>query len=64
MLRPTDIPAYSQPPSNRRVLLVRHPQGVPQATDFALDEAPVPTVAPDGFVVRNIHLSVDPAQRG
>ena len=63
-MRPTHIPAYSHPRSNRRVLLVQRPQGVPQASDFALDETPVPTAAPGGFVVRNIYLSVDPAQRG
>lgn len=61
---PTDIPAYSLPPGNRRVLLVRRPQGVPQPEDFALDEAPVPEPGPGQFLVRTIYLSVDPAQRG
>lgn len=61
---PTHIPAYRMPDVNRRVLLARRPQGIPQAEDFAFDEAPVPVVAPDEFLVRNIFLSADPAQRG
>lgn len=64
MDRPTDIPAYTLPPANRRVLLVRRPQGVPQAADFQLDEAPIPAIGPGRFLIRNIYLSVDPAQRG
>lgn len=64
MDRPTGIPAYALPPANRRVLLVRRPQGVPQASDFQLDEVAVPEIGPDQFLVRNIYLSVDPAQRG
>ena len=64
MDRPTSIPAYSLPPANRRVLLARRPHGVPQPDDFALDEAAMPEIAADGFLVRNIYLSVDPAQRG
>lgn len=61
---PTDIPAYRTPNINRRVLLTRRPHGIPQPEDFALDEAPVPVLGPDEFLVRNIYLSVDPAQRG
>lgn len=64
MPRPTSIPAYSLRPGNRRVLLVRRPQGVPQAADFSLDEAAIPGIGPDQFLIRNIYLSVDPAQRG
>ncbi len=64
MSSPTNIPAYSLRPGNRRVLLVRRPQGVPQAADFSLDETSIPEIAPDQFLVRNIYLSVDPAQRG
>lgn len=62
--RPTDIPAYGLPARNRRVLLARRPDGVPQPADFALDEQDVPEPGPGQFLVRNVFLSVDPAQRG
>jgi NADPH-dependent curcumin reductase CurA len=62
--RPTAIPDYSLPAENRRVLLARRPNGVPQAGDFTLDSAPVPEIGPGQFLVRNLYLSVDPAQRG
>ncbi|KXU33825.1 NADP-dependent oxidoreductase [Sphingobium sp. 22B] len=58
------VPDYGLPASNRRVLLVRRPRGIPQAEDFALDEAPVEPLAEGRFLVRNLFLSVDPAQRG
>lgn len=64
MSRPTDIPAYSLPARNRRVILVRRPQGIPMAEDFAIEEAAVPEIAEGQYLVRNIYLSVDPAQRG
>jgi len=49
---------------NSRLLLVRRPTGVPVADDFALDQAEMPEPANGSFVVRNLFLSVDPAQRG
>ena len=61
---PTDIPVYGSPARNRRVLLARRPNGVPQPGDFAIDEAPLSEPGPGQFLVRNIFLSVDPAQRG
>ena len=61
---PTDVPAYGLPPSNRRVLLTSRPAGVPQPTDFSLDEAAIPEPGAGEFLVRNVYLSVDPAQRG
>ena len=64
MSQPTDVPDYAHRPANRRVLLARRPQGVPQAADFSLDEAAIPDPGPGQFLVRNIYLSVDPAQRG
>ncbi len=64
MSGPTAVPAHDLPNRNRRVLLVRRPQGIPQPADFALDEAPVPDPAPGEVLVRNLYLSVDPAQRG
>jgi NADPH-dependent curcumin reductase len=60
----TYIPAYSTPDRNRRVLLTRRPVGVPQAEHFALDEVALEPLGEEQFRVRNIYLSVDPAQRG
>lgn len=61
---PSQIPAYGLPSVNRQVLLARRPSGVPQGADFSLAEAPVPKPEAGQFLVRNIYLSVDPAQRG
>lgn len=63
-MTPTSIPPYSTPGRNRRVLLARRPAGIPVPDDFALDEAAVPEPGPGEFLLRNIYLSVDPAQRG
>lgn len=61
----TDIPAdLSLPRRNRQVLLTSRPAGIPQASDFKIAEAEVPVVTPGTIRVRNIFLSVDPAQRG
>jgi len=46
------------------VLLIRRPDGVPQSGDFVIDSVPIPEPGPNQFLVRNIFLSVDPAQRG
>jgi NADPH-dependent curcumin reductase len=61
---PTDVPAYSLPHRNARVLLMRRPVGIPQPADFAIAEADLPEPAPGQLVIRNIYLSVDPEQRG
>lgn len=58
------IPTFTTRPANRRAILVRRPVGIPQATDFTLDEVALEPVAAGQFQVRNIYLSVDPAQRG
>lgn len=50
--------------SNHRLLLVRRPAGVPVQEDFALDADKLPEPEEGTFVVRNLFLSVDPAQRG
>jgi len=51
-------------PRNRQVVLAGRPDGIPQATHFALREADLPAL-PDGHIlVRNHLLSVDPAMRG
>ena len=64
MTGPTAIPAYTLPERNRRVLLARRPTGIPQPEDFSLDAVPVPEPGPGEILVRNLYLSVDPAQRG
>ena len=61
---PRDIPAYSRPDANRRVLLSTRPEGIPKAGHFTIDTAPVPEPGEGEILVRNIYLSVDPAQRG
>ena len=64
MSSPTDVPAYGLPTRNRQVILAQRPQGIPQPEDFRLAEAGIPEIGPGEFLVRNIYLSVDPAQRG
>jgi NADPH-dependent curcumin reductase CurA len=49
---------------NRRVVLARRPTGIPSPEDFRVDEKPRPNPAEGAFLVRNLYLSVDPAQRG
>lgn len=58
------IPTFSIPDVNRRVLLARRPDGVPLASDFEVQTAPVPSAAEGAFLVRNLYLSADPVQRG
>lgn len=50
--------------TNRQVLLVKRPQGIPQPEHFALVTEPAPSPGADQILVRNHYLSVDPAQRG
>lgn len=64
VLSSLSVAAGSRPSVNRRVLLVRRPQGIPQAGDFAIDETPVAGPDAGQMLVRNLYLSVDPAQRG
>jgi NADPH-dependent curcumin reductase len=58
------VPPYTLPDANRQVLLVRRPSGIPTRDDFALAENRVPQIGDGQILVRNIFLSVDPAQRG
>jgi NADPH-dependent curcumin reductase CurA len=50
--------------SNRRIVLVRRPTGIPAPSDFARVDACVDEPGDGQFLVRNLLLSVDPAQRG
>ena len=61
---PTDVPSYRLPETNRQVLLMQRPQGVPRSGDFAVAASAAPKPAPGQILIRNIYLSVDPAQRG
>ena len=46
------------------MLLARRPHGILQPEDFAIEAAERPSPGPGTFLIRNIYLSVDPAQRG
>lgn len=50
--------------TTHEVVLDSRPVGVPQAEHFALRAADLPRLAPGQLLVRNSHLSVDPAMRG
>jgi NADPH-dependent curcumin reductase CurA len=50
--------------TTRVVTLARRPQGEPTPEDFAVDELPVPDLAPGQLLVRNAFMSVDPSMRG
>lgn len=49
---------------NHRVILARRPSGIPTPDDFALDVVDAPVPVEGEFLVRNLYLSIDPAQRG
>ena len=49
---------------NRRWVLNARPQGALQPNTFKWEEGPMPTVCDGEFLVRNLWLSFDPAQRG
>jgi NADPH-dependent curcumin reductase CurA len=59
-----ELPAWTLPAVNRRVILRVRPHGVPMPEHFAFDATEVPAPGPGEFLVRNLYLSVDPAQRG
>ena len=50
--------------SNRQVILVNRPLGIPQASDFAVIESELPVPSAGQIRVRNLYLSVEPAMRG
>ena len=49
---------------NRQIRLAARPVGMPQGSDFALAEEPVPTPGPGQALVRVLSLSLDPYMRG
>ena len=44
---------------NRRIALVRRPEGLPRASDFQLEEEPLGELPPDSVRVAVEHLSID-----
>ena len=62
--RTASIPAYDMPTYNRQVILTRRPRGIPVDCDFEIVTGAVPVPRDGGVLVRNLYLSVDPAQRG
>jgi NADPH-dependent curcumin reductase CurA len=51
-------------PINRRLILSERPVGIPEPRHFRRDDHPVRDPADQEFLVRNVLLSIDPAQRG
>ena len=49
--------------TNRHVILASRPVGVPKASDFKVETAPMPEPAPGQVLVRNLWMSVDPYMR-
>ncbi len=49
---------------NRQWLLKTRPRGPIEADTFELRQSEVPVIGPGEFLVRNLWLSFDPAQRG
>jgi NADPH-dependent curcumin reductase len=49
---------------NRQIILISRPVGVPQPQHFELVTREVAAIADGEFLVQNLFLSVDPAQRG
>ena len=49
---------------NRQVVLASRPKGKPQANNFTIAEAPIPTPEDGQVLSRTIYLSLDPYMRG
>lgn len=49
---------------NRRFILAARPDGLPQESDFRLENSPLPVPGPGQIVIRNHYASLDPAIRG
>jgi hypothetical protein len=51
-------------PVNKRILLARRPEGLPQPEDFHLEEVALPIPAEGEVLLRILYLSLDPYMRG
>lgn len=52
------------PDRHRRIVLAARPEGAPRASDFRIETARAPDLAPGQFMIANKILSIDPAIRG
>jgi NADPH-dependent curcumin reductase len=50
--------------ANRRIVLAERPVGLPAPAHFTRDDKPIEAPQDGQFLVRNLYLSIDPAQRG
>jgi len=50
--------------SGRRVVLASRPVGEPNASDFRIEDYPIPTPGDGEVLLRTIWLSLDPYMRG
>src|SRR6202049_1862691 len=50
--------------SNRKIVLASRPEGVPQASNFRLEESPAPEPRDGEVLLRTLWLSLDPYMRG
>ena len=48
----------------RRIVLANRPAGLPEESDFKIEELPLPRPGDGEVLVRNIYLSLDPYMRG
>jgi NADPH-dependent curcumin reductase CurA len=48
---------------NRKIVLVSRPVGMIGTENFEVKSEPIPSVRPGTFLLRNLYLSIDPAQR-
>ncbi|HYM69100.1 MAG TPA: NADP-dependent oxidoreductase [bacterium] len=49
---------------NRQIVLKSHPDGLPAATNFAMEERPIPEPGEGEVLTRTLWLSLDPYMRG
>jgi leukotriene B4 12-hydroxydehydrogenase/15-oxo-prostaglandin 13-reductase len=52
------------PSQNRQFMLAARPKGMPQESDFKLNEGPMPALSDGQVLLRTLYLSVDPYMRG
>src|ERR1051326_5376919 len=50
--------------TNRKIVLASRPEGVPQSSNFRLDESPAPERGEGQVLLRTLWLSLDPYMRG